>query len=191
MKDSQSKHLWRETDPTMQPSGPIVIAGFMAFGKTTLASELADRLNCKMIDLDEVITKREGRSPAEIIEGHGESAFRTIETIALQDVLKDGSVGVIALGGGAWISDASRQLIDQYASISVWLDTPFEVCWERIVLSEVVRPLGRSKEEAQKLYERRRSVYELADLCLEAYEGVSIDKLAREIEGHVVHPKVT
>jgi shikimate kinase len=175
----------------MQPSGPIVIAGFMACGKTVLASALADRLNCKMIDLDEVITKREGRSPAEIIEGDGESAFRTIETIALQDVLKDGSVGVIALGGGAWISDASRQLIGQYASISVWLDTPFEVCWERIVLSEVVRPLGRSKEKAQKLYERRRSVYELADLRLEAYEGVSIDKLAREIEGHVVHPKVT
>jgi len=175
----------------MQPSGPIVIAGFMACGKTVLASALADRLNCKMIDLDEVITKREGRSPAEILEGDGESAFRTIETIALHEVLKDGSVGVIALGGGAWISDANRQLIDQYASISVWLDTPFEVCWERIALSEVVRPLGRSKEEAQKLYEHRRSVYELADLRLEAYEGVSIEKLAREIEGHVVHLKVT
>ncbi len=175
----------------MQPQGPIVIAGFMACGKTALASALADRLNCKMIDLDEVITKREGRSPAEIIEADGEPAFRTVETIALHDVLKDASIGVIALGGGAWISDASRQLIDQYATFSVWLDTPFEVCWERIALSEVVRPLGRSKEDTEKLYDCRRTVYELADLRLEANEGVSIDKLARQIEGYLMHLKVT
>src|SRR5258705_1385673 len=115
----------------MQPSGPIVIAGFMACGKTTLANALADRLNCKMIDLDEAITKREGRSPAEILEGDGEFAFRTIETIALHDVLKDGSVGVIALGAGAWITDARRLLIDQLASLSVLLDNPFIVSWER------------------------------------------------------------
>jgi shikimate kinase len=174
----------------MQTSGPIVIAGFMACGKTALARAVAARLNRKMIDLDEAIAEREGRSPAEIIEEDGEAAFRIIETIALHDVLKDGALDVIALGGGAWISDTSRELVNQYASFSVWLDTPFEVCWERIALSEVVRPLGSSKEEAQKLYDRRRTVYELADLRLKAKEGVSLDKLARQIEGHAVHLKV-
>jgi shikimate kinase len=174
----------------MQNSGPIIIAGFMACGKTALARAVAARLNCKMIDLDEVITNREGRSPAEIIEEDGESAFRMIETIALHDVLKDGAVGVIALGGGAWISETSRELINQYASFSVWLDTPFEVCWERITLSEVVRPLSSSKKEARKLYDRRRTVYALADLRLEANEGASLDKLAHQIEGHLVHLKL-
>jgi shikimate kinase len=175
----------------MQASGPIVIAGFMGCGKTALASALAVRLNCKMIDLDEAITEREARSPARIIEEDGESAFRAIETIALHDVLRDGSVGVIALGGGAWITDTIRELINQYARLTVWLDTPFDVCWKRISLSDAVRPLGNSREQARKLYERRRPVYELADLRLEADEAVSLDELACQIEGQVAPPGLT
>ena len=172
----------------MQASGPIVIAGFMGCGKTAVAGALAVHLNCKMIDLDEAITEREARSPARIIEEDGESAFRAIETITLHDVLRDGSVGVIALGGGAWITGTSRKLINQYASLTVWLDTPFEVCWKRISLSDAVRPLGRSKEQAEELYERRRPVYALADLRLEADEAVSLDEIALKIEGQVANP---
>jgi shikimate kinase len=172
----------------MQASGPIVIAGFMGCGKTAVAGALAVHLNCKMIDLDEAITEREARSPAKIIEEDGESAFREIETITLRDVLRDGSVGVIALGGGAWITGPSRKLINQYARLTVWLDTPFDVCWKRISVSEAVRPLGRSEERARELYERRRPVYALADLRLEADEAVSLDELALKIEGQVAHP---
>jgi len=172
----------------MQPSGPIVIAGFMGCGKTAVAAALAVHLNCKMIDLDEAITEQEKRSPARIIEEDGESAFRAIETITLHDVLRDGSVGVIALGGGAWITGTSRKLINQYARLTVWLDTPFDVCWKRISLSDAVRPLGRSKEQAEELYERRRPVYALADLRLEVDETVSLDELALKIEDQVAPP---
>jgi shikimate kinase len=172
----------------MQASGPIVIAGFMGCGKTAVAGALAVHLNCKMIDLDEVITEREARSPARIIEEDGESAFRAIETITLHDVLRDGSVGVIALGGGAWITGTSRKLINQYARFTVWLDTPFDICWKRICLSDAVRPLGSSEEQARDLYERRRPVYALADLRLEVEETVSLDELALKIEGQLAHP---
>jgi shikimate kinase len=175
----------------MQASGPIVIAGFMGCGKTAVASALAVHLNCKMVDLDEAITEREARTPARIIEEDGESAFRAIETIALHDVLRDGSVGVIALGGGAWITGTSRKLINQYARLTVWLDTPFDVCWKRINLSDAVRPLGRSEEQARELYERRCPVYALADFRLEADEAVSLDELALKIEGQVAHPGLT
>jgi shikimate kinase len=165
-----------------------VIAGFMGCGKTAVAGALAVHLNCKMIDLDEAITEREARSPARIIEEDGESAFRAIETITLHDVLRDGSVGVIALGGGAWITGTSRKLINQYARLTVWLDTPFDVCWKRISLSEAVRPLGSSEEQARDLYERRRPVYALADLRLEVDETISLHELALKIEGQVAHP---
>jgi len=172
----------------MQTSGPIVIAGFMACGKTALARTLAARLDCKMIDLDEEITERQGRPPANLIEEDGESAFRKIETDTLEDVLRNTSVGVIALGGGAWINEASRALINQYARFTVWLDTPFDVCWERISLSNTVRPLGRSEELARKLYELRRPIYELADVRLIAGKEAGLDELARQIEGHEPDP---
>ena len=134
----------------------------MGCGKTRVARELARQLNVLMVDLDDQITKRVGRSPAQLIDEAGEPAFRAIESDTLRHVLQFGEAKVIALGGGAWIQEANRRLLDQYACISVWLDAPFEMCWTRISSSQEDRPLGRTREQALALYEQRRPVYELA-----------------------------
>src|SRR6185295_18639546 len=141
---------------------PIVITGFMGCGKSKVARELALRRNVVMVDLDDWIARRVGRNPAQIINEDGELAFREIETNALRDLLRSGEAGVIALGGGAWIEEANRELIDQFGCTSIWLDTPFEICWERIAASEEDRPLGRTREEAQARYDRRKPTYALA-----------------------------
>jgi shikimate kinase len=141
---------------------PIVITGFMGCGKSKVAREIARRLNVTMVDLDERITQREGRSPAQLIVEDGEPAFRVVETSTLNDVLDSGEATVIALGGGAWIQEANRALIDRYDCLSVWLDAPFDLCWARIESSEEARPLGRSRDQALALYEQRRPVYQLA-----------------------------
>jgi shikimate kinase len=146
----------------------IVIVGFMGCGKTTVAKALAQRLGCAMIDLDSFMTSREGRSPAEIIEQDGETAFREIETRALKVVLEENVARVIALGGGAWTIEANRAFVAQRDCLSVWLDAPFELCWERIQLSEAVRPLALDRESAQALYESRRATYGSADLRVPA-----------------------
>ena len=143
---------------------PIVITGFMGCGKSKVAREIARRLNVAMIDLDDRITAREGRSPAELIVEDGESAFRKIETSTLHDVLQSGEAKVISLGGGAWIQEANRELIKENGCLSLWLDTPFEVCWARIEASEEIRPLGRTRDQALALYEQRRPIYQLAEV---------------------------
>src|SRR5215216_6698206 len=104
---------------------PIIITGFMGSGKTKVAWELARRMNLVMVDLDNLIEEREGRSAAQIIVEDGEPAFRSIESKALRDVLQTNPVGIIALGGGAWIEETNRQLIDRYGCTTVWLDAPF------------------------------------------------------------------
>jgi shikimate kinase len=142
----------------------IVIVGFMGCGKTTVGRALAQRMGCDMIDLDSFITEREGRTPAEIIEEDGEPAFRQKETRALRDALKMDGAPVIALGGGAWTIEANRALAAQHDCLSVWLDAPFELCWERITSSGDTRPLAPDRESARKLYDSRRSGYQLAKL---------------------------
>src|SRR2546428_128864 len=112
---------------------PIIIVGFMGGGKTTVARAVAQRMGREMMDLDSFVTEREGRTPAEIIEEDGEPAFREIETHALRDALKMDDARVIALGGGAWTIEANRALFAQRDCLSVWLDAPFELCWERII----------------------------------------------------------
>lgn len=142
----------------------------MGCGKTRVARELARQRDVAMIDLDDQITKRVGRSPAQLIVEEGETAFRAIESDTLRYVLEIGEAKVIALGGGAWIQEANRRLLDQYSCISVWLDAPFEMCWTRISGSQEDRPLGRTREQALTLYEQRRPVYELANVHIPVRE---------------------
>jgi len=166
----------------MKLQKPIVITGFMGCGKSKIARALAQDLNISFVDLDERITARTGRTPAQLIDEDGEPAFRLIETDTLREVLNAGEAGVIALGGGAWIEAANRELIEQYRCSSVWLDVPFEVCWARIETGAEDRPLGRTKAQAAALYERRRPVYQLANLHIPVLGNEDLDELLTRIK---------
>jgi shikimate kinase len=82
-------------------------------------------------------------------------------------LLETNAAGVIALGGGAWIQKANRDLIEKHDYVSVWLDVPFEVCWSRIETSGEDRPLGRTKEQARALYDQRQPIYQLANVRIQ------------------------
>jgi shikimate kinase len=165
----------------MSNSQPIIIAGFMGSGKTTVAEALARMLNCSSVDLDQAITASNGRTPKDIIEQDGEQSFREIETRSLQDVLRSGATHVIALGGGAWTLQRNRDLIAEYGGITVWLDVPFELCWERILATGGERPLAPDRHRAQMLYDERRPHYALAKLRVVVSAKRSIEDVSAEI----------
>ena len=159
----------------------LIIVGFMGSGKTTVAREVARRLNRAVIDLDDFVTISIGRSPAEIIQQDGEPGFREIETRLLDEVLRQNSTAIIAAGGGAWTIPENRRRISKVGAKTAWLDAPFELCWKRIQANEETRPLAPSVETAQQLYQNRRPVYELADLTITIAEGDSVDYVAARI----------
>ena len=160
----------------------IVITGFMGCGKSNVARELARRLDVPMIDLDDRITAREGRTPAQLITEAGEEQFRAIETNTLLELLQTKESRVIALGGGAWIESANRDLIARYDCLSVWLDTPFAVCWQRISASTEDRPLGKTIEDAEARYNLRRPLYSLARIHIPVDGTETVDQLVSRIE---------
>lgn len=159
----------------------IVILGFMGCGKTTVAAELASQIKCPFVDLDQFITTREGRSPAEIITEDGEGHFREVETLALRDVLQDRNNRVLALGGGTWMTPANRTLLALYDCVTVWLDAPFELCWNRIVSAATHRPLAPDRATASVRFESRRADYALANLRIPVGEDDSVKTLAEQI----------
>jgi shikimate kinase len=167
------------------PNQRIVIIGFMGTGKTTVAHNLARKLKCRAIDLDDLIEQRDGRDPKEIIDQEGEDIFRRVETEALREVLNDESAQVIAAGGGAWTVAENRELIAQHGALTVWLDAPFELCWKRIEAGREPRPLAPSREAAGKLFAQRRPVYESADLRVSISENESAAEIATKIVGLV------
>lgn len=169
----------------MTKDSRIVITGFMASGKTTVAEELARLTGGGLIDLDRELTRREGRSVCAVIENDGEAFFRRLETSVLKVVLEDERVRIVALGGGAWATERNRALIAERDCQTVWLDVPFELSWTRINEmdggAKEERPLARDYAQTKKLYEARRAFYALAQFRIDAGAGKTAEAIALEI----------
>lgn len=159
----------------------LVIVGFMGCGKTTVGEALGRALQCGFVDLDSFITERERRSPAQIITRDGEPSFRELETLTLRDILQDQTAKVIALGGGTWTIPANRTLIALHDCASVWLDPPFELCWQRILSAKTPRPLAPDEDTARKRFEKRRQDYALAERHLSINHNHTVAQVVEQI----------
>ncbi len=110
---------------------PIAVAGFMGAGKTTAGRLLAERLGRPFADADAELERQAGCTVRELFERDGEGAFRALEEQVTRDLLARGDAPVIALGGGALMSEATRALVGERA-FCAWLDVPFATAWERV-----------------------------------------------------------
>ena len=92
-------------------SAPVyVVLGPPGAGKTTVGQLLAERLGVPFRDVDEDIVVTAGKPISDIFTSDGEPAFRAMEEQAVADGLKTHE-GVLALGGGAVLSAATRELL--------------------------------------------------------------------------------
>src|SRR5437764_13910508 len=109
----------------------IVLIGYRGSGKSTIGRKLADRLWQTFVDTDELIVRKAGKSIREIFEQHGEPEFRDLEAEVVQEVsaLAD---HVIALGGGAPMREANRELLRAAGHKIVYLRCEPEALLRRI-----------------------------------------------------------
>ena len=102
----------------------IVLVGLMGSGKTTVGRELAKKLNLRFADSDELIEKHAKLSVREIFVEKGEPEFRRLETEALVDACAKDEPTVLAVAGGAVVSEKNRALLVEHARCVIWLDAP-------------------------------------------------------------------
>ena len=146
----------------------IFLVGFMGSGKSTVGRALAEELGWGFADLDEDIEKREGMSISAIFDTRGEAEFRKAETAALRERVRSVEAGrpwVIALGGGAFLSEENFQMVSNNG-VTVWLDCSFATVERRLAGQHVEynhRPLARDPEKLRELFALRRPGYERAD----------------------------
>jgi shikimate kinase len=143
----------------------IYLVGFMGSGKSTVGRALARRLGWSFFDSDDEIEAAEKMPISAIFDTRGEAEFRRIEAaIVRQHVawIERGRPAVLALGGGAFVTEANRQLL-LANGVTVWLDCPWEIV-ERRVGQASHRPLARDSAKLRALFDERRAVYAQADL---------------------------
>jgi shikimate kinase len=155
----------------------VYLVGFMGAGKTTVARALAKRLDWQVVDVDELIERREHCTVAELFSQKGEAYFRTVERIILsaQTSLRH---AVVATGGGTFMDLQNRALINA-DGVSVWLDVPLDRLVARVP-ADGRRPLAADRVEFERLYATRRSAYALAHRRIDAGRA-SVEAIVEEL----------
>ena len=114
-----------------------------------------------------------------------------VEEDVARDVLRDGDPLVVALGGGAVLSERTRAELERRA-FTVLLDVDPETAWERVEGSG--RPLAQDEDAFHALHRDRRPIYEAVadaqahdvDGILLAAAGVHVELGAIEVLGELV-----
>jgi phospholipid transport system substrate-binding protein len=94
----------------------LVLVGMMGAGKTTVGRILGERLGRRVVDSDQVIESRTGRTVREIFATDGEAAFRALETEALIEALTEQEPLVIAAAGGVVLSEQNRAALRDFVA---------------------------------------------------------------------------
>lgn len=98
----------------------VVLLGYRGSGKSAVGRGLADKLGVPLIDTDAMVTAAAGATIAEIFAKQGEATFRTFESRALAEALRQGDA-VIATGGGIVLATGNRAALEAYPHPRVYL----------------------------------------------------------------------
>ncbi|MFA6274044.1 MAG: shikimate kinase [Candidatus Paceibacterota bacterium] len=164
----------------------IILVGYMAVGKTTIAHLLSNKINFKVIDLDKLIENKVGLSINEIFGQKGEIFFRRIEHELFREALENNEESIISTGGGTPCYANNHLLLNGKNITSVYLKASLDAILERLQSVKSDRPLvvGKSDEElkefvAKHLFERSY-FYNQAGHTITT-DGKTPDSIAEEI----------
>ena len=148
----------------------LVLVGPPASGKTTVGTAVAEALGVGFRDTDRDVEVETGSSVADLFVSQGEPHFRALEEAAVARALGE-HAGVLALGGGAVMSAATRELLVGYGRAGgtvVWLDVDLASAAKRVGLSRDRPILGvNPRAMLRHMLETRAPLYgEVATLTL-------------------------
>ena len=142
------------------PPGAVALVGFMGAGKSAVGRELATALGVPFADADNLVVAEAGPIPS-IFAARGEAGFRALEARVVTAALREAAElpCVLAMGGGAVLSDAVREALKSLAHV-VWLTAPPEELWARVTAAGAEsRPLAVDEASFRALFAAREPLY--------------------------------
>lgn len=171
----------QEITPLASLRRPLVLVGLMGAGKSKIGRQISTDFEIPFIDTDDEIEKVAGMSIAAIFDLYGEDKFRAIEAREIKRLL-EGKPAVISTGGGAYMQQETRQIINQLG-LSIWLKAAPETLAGRISNTDS-RPLLKGKDPVkvlQELAKQRYPIYQNAELVIDT-DGLSLTKAIEKVK---------
>ena len=150
----------------------VVLVGAPGAGKSTVGRRAAERLGVPFADTDHLVEDAAGMSVSDIFVTAGEPEFRRLEEEAVAEALR-ARRGILALGGGAVLSERTRDLLAGH-----------QVIWLRVSMSEAATRVGMNTARPLLLGNVRTTLAGLLEARTPLYDEVSsavVDTSERKI----------
>ena len=158
----------------------IILVGYMAVGKTTIAQLLSEKIDYRTLDLDKLIENKIGLSINQIFEQKGEIYFRKVEHELFKEILDSDEKLIISAGGGTPCYANNHLLLNGKNSISIYLKASVDTILERLITSKNKRPLVTNKSDEELKEFVAKHLFERSYFYNQATFKVLIDDKRRE-----------
>lgn len=146
------------------------LVGYMGCGKSTIAKEIGDKYNVKIIDTDSEIEKLLGMSIKEAFDKYGEDYFRMVETKVLKQITEENDNCIVSCGGGLPCFNNNMDYINTHG-ISLYIKVSTEELISRLSKLEIEkRPILIDKDittfipkqlkEREYFYNKSKYIYD-------------------------------
>ncbi len=158
----------------------VVLVGLPGSGKTTVGRLAAELLHAGFVDIDAILTRREGKPIAMIFAEKGEAAFREMERKEMESSLAN-EAAVIAPGGG-WAAQPGAIDAAKAHALVIYLRTRPESAAQRAV-PEGTRPMLIGEDPVvrmRQLQKEREPFYRAAHAAVDT-DRKSPPQVANEV----------
>ena len=147
----------------------ILLIGFMGAGKSTVADYLKESYSMDVVEMDQIIARRQGMSISDIFEKYGEEFFRNLETELLIEMQSRSNV-VISCGGGVPMRERNVKEMKKNGRVVLLTAEP-----------ETILEGNKNVPYIAGLMEKRREKYEAAADIIVKTDGKSPKEICEEI----------
>jgi shikimate kinase len=133
----------------------IILIGMTGCGKSTVGKKLSEISALSFLDLDEMITKGENKTPRELFDLYGEEHFRDLEHRYLLKALEREEM-ILSCGGGVVLREENRRALEKENVVWI-LRSPEAVLSSPAVLNRP--PVNGDPENYRALYKKRKKLY--------------------------------